>query len=163
MPAPIWKRVEIPLGIKIKQEQVHVFQSETNKPANTEAEFKQSTQCYSQWGLTSKSRLWNVERSMIKTAESTAQSTQATYYFSTYIASSFDCAQDLQTFASPMLTEWQTEKPVKFKDKLNTFPTPHTQLETSKKRNGSDMQKNAMYFVFYEYKHCFGCKQWFLV
>lgn len=73
--------------------------------------------------------------------ESTAQSTQATYYFSTYIASSFDCAQDLQTFAFPILTEWQTEKQVKFKDKLDSSQTPHTQLETSKKRDRSGIQK----------------------
>lgn len=70
MSAPIWKRaVDIPLRVKIQQEQVHVSQSETYKHANAEAEFKQSMQCCSQWGLTSRSKLWNVERSMIKTAE----------------------------------------------------------------------------------------------
>lgn len=48
---------------------LNVSQPDTHKPANAEAEFKQSMQCCSQWGLTSRSRLWNVERSMIKTAE----------------------------------------------------------------------------------------------
>lgn len=63
------KFVSIPLRIKIQQEQIRISESETHKPANDRAKFKQSTQCCSQWGPTSTSRLWNVERSMIKEAE----------------------------------------------------------------------------------------------
>lgn len=76
-----WKKS---LRVKIQQERVHVSQSETHKPANDKAKFKQSMQCCSQWGPTSTSRLWNVERSMIKTAEQALwRASQASHHIST--------------------------------------------------------------------------------
>lgn len=114
---------------------LNVSQPDTHKPANAEAEFKQSMQCCSQWGLTSRSRLWNVERSMIKTAERAR--CRAHTYLSTHSSSSFDWERDLQTSASPALTHTyhimftarSSRATYKFKDDVKGQQTPKHNID----------------------------------
>lgn len=103
--------VDIPLRVKIQQEQVRSTypEPEAHKPANPEAEFKQSTQCCSQWGPTSRSRLWNVERSMIKT-----QSTQATIHIFQHTYSAYERRPGRPSDLCLHCAYWLTHRNVKF-------------------------------------------------
>lgn len=103
-----WKKsVSIPLRVKIQQERVYVSLSETHKPANDKAKFKQSMQCCSQWGPTSTSRLWNVERSMIKMAErALLRANQSSHHISTHTQTVSLTVRKAFICFPPVSTDW---------------------------------------------------------
>lgn len=64
-------------------------------------------QCYSQWGTTSTSRLWNVERSMIKTAEQALwRASQTSHHISTHTRTVSLTVHKAFICFSPVSTDW---------------------------------------------------------